>query len=204
MLPESIIALADQLRSMPGIGRRSAQKLALDLLSMSDTEVATLLQAVEHMRKTVHICKVSGVFCESDISPMLTDARRNQRQICIVHQPTDVLTVEKTGVYVGVFHVLHTLINPLDNVFAGDTTIGGLFNRLHDLGTTDPIELVFFLRDSFAAEATMSYIKQELDSTAWEHVRLTRLAQGLPLHFSVEYLDQATMIKAFEDRKAVV
>lgn len=203
VLPESITQFSDTLRTLPGVGKRSAQKLALDILALPVEGYIDLLKKMEEMRSKVRYCEVSGVLSETPVSFMLTDTKRNQNLICVVQDPTDVLSVEKSGVFNGTYHVLFQLINPLENVFVDDTTIPKLLKRIES--ATSQVELVFFLRTSFAAEATVSYIRKALQEKKFEHkARMTRLAQGLPLHFSTEYLDQATMVKAFEDRREVI
>jgi recombination protein RecR len=203
MLPDSIQQFSEVLRTLPGVGKRSSQKLALDLLALPVEEYQSLLIKLDEMRKKVQYCSVSGVLSETPISPMLSDTHRNQRLICVVQDPTDVLSVEKSAIYNGTYHVLFQLINPLENIFVDATTIPKLLQRISDAGSS--VELVFFLKNSFAAEATVSYIKKSIDELSLPYdVKLTRLAQGLPLHFSTEYLDQATMVKAFEDRRPVV
>lgn len=203
MLPSSIEEFADALRLLPGVGKRSGQKLALDLLSLEEDEFNDVMTKLHTMRTKVRYCEISGVFSETPVSPMLTDPHRIQNLICVVEEPTDVLSVEKSGIFQGTFHVLFRLINPLENSFVENTTIPTLLERLQKL--SGPVELVFFLRTSFAADATVAYIRKAVENQQLhEQVRCTRLAQGLPLHFSTEYLDQATMIKAFEDRREIV
>jgi recombination protein RecR len=203
LLPLAIEDLTTSLRHMPGVGKRSAQKLALDVLQMEPEHFEKLTEAMETMRKTVRLCRVSGVFSEQEVSSMLSDPRRNQHQICLVEKPTDVLSLEKSEVYHGTYHVLQNLISPLDNVFVDQTTIPALCARLEAL--TGEVELILFLRSSFAADATVSYIREYLTQKQLSRrVNITRLAQGLPLFFNADYLDQATMVRALEDRRAVV
>lgn len=203
MLPESITHFSDTLRTLPGVGKRSSQKLALDILALSQESYIELLRKMEEMREKVRYCEISGVLSETPVSPMLSDSKRNQNLICVVQDPTDVLSVEKSGIFTGTYHVLFQLINPLENIFVDDTTIPKLITRIEKSDTV--VELVFFLRTSFAAEATIAYIRKALQEKSLDKkVKMTRLAQGLPLHFSTEYLDQATMVKAFEDRREVL
>jgi recombination protein RecR len=203
MLPDSITQFSEVLRTLPGVGKRSSQKLALDLLTLDKEAFNDMLDKLQEMRAKVQFCQVSGVLSETPVSPMLSDTHRNQRLICVVQDPTDVLSVEKSAIYNGTYHVLFQLINPLENIFVDSTNIPKLLERIAEADGV--VELVFFLKNSFAAEATVSYIKKSLqDLGMLDKVKLTRLAQGLPLHFSTEYLDQATMVKAFEDRRPVV
>lgn len=203
MLPDSIAELADELRSLPGVGKRSSQKLALDMLSLTESDYDTLIEKMKSMRDRVRYCEVSGVLTETPVSPMLSDTRRNQKLICVVHEPVDVISVEKSGIFHGTYHVLFQLINPLENIFVENTNIPKLIDRIEK--TVGSVELVFFVKSTFASEATIAYIKKILEEKGLSNrVELTRLAQGLPLHFSTEYLDQATMVKAFEDRRPVV
>lgn len=203
LLPPAIDQLTDRLRHIPGVGKRSAQKLALDILQIDAEDFDELTNAMKTMRDTVQLCKISGVFSETEVSPMLSDARRNQYQICLVEKPTDVLSLEKSEVYHGTYQVLHNLISPLDNIFVDQTNLPALFSRLEAL--SGEVELILFLRSSFAADATVAYVREYITQKNWQdRITISRLAQGLPLFFNADYLDQATMIRALEDRRSIV
>lgn len=202
-LPQSVEKLAEKLREIPGIGKRSSQKLALDLLGLKEAEFEELAQRAKLMRETVRFCKISGILSETEISPILSDSKRDQNIICIVEKPTDIFTMEKTDQFKGTYHVLFELISPLDNIFLEDTNLPNLFKRLEALQGS--VELVIFLKEGFATEATIAYLKEYLESNnLTDKVTVTRLAQGLPLQFNTDYLDQATMLRALLDRRKIL
>lgn len=206
MLPESIDVLAHTLRYFPGVGKRSSQKLALDILQLETEQFTEFTQAVEKVRAEVHFCKTCGFFAGGDQCEICRDTNRINYQICLLEKPTDVISVEKSSIYRGKYHVLKKLISPLDNIFAEDTDIPALVNRLKELVKQhNNIELILFFKAGFAGEATTAYLKDVFATQGLtQHISITRLAQGLPLYFNPETLDQATMVKALEDRRAVI
>jgi recombination protein RecR len=202
LLPKQVDQLSELFRLYPGVGKKSALKLALDTLSLDKLDFDNIIKAMGDMREQVHYCKISGVLSETEVSLMLSDPSREQHQICIVEKPTDVLSIEKTGFYKGTYHVLFQMISPLDNVFVENTNLPKLFERIKNL--PGKIELLLFLKNTFAADATVAYLKEYLISiNRAVDVRITRLAQGLPLYFNTEYLDEATVIKALQDRREI-
>jgi len=212
MLPTSIAALTEQIQALPGVGRRGAQKLALDLLQLPNQQFINLDEAISRMRREVKFCHNCGFFAQnSEISEIkcqiCLNSSRGQYQICLVEKPTDVLNIEKTQIYTGLYHVLGNLISPLDNVFVENTSLMDLLDRRIPtlLQNTDKIvELILFFRSGFAAEATTAYLRQVLQERGLHpKVNLTKLAEGLPLYYNPDNLDQATMTKALEDRRGI-
>ncbi len=203
MLPQSISDLSQTIRTIPGLGAKSSQKMAIDLLQMSQENFQNLINTMTQARQKVGFCKRCGFFAEGNLCQICSNTSRNLHQICIVEKPTDVLSLEKSEIYYGVYHVLNKLISPLDNIFAENTTIANLVETL--IQTTQDskeIELILFLRPSFATEATTAYIKETLKNQNLDKlVKITRMAQGLPLYYNPDTLDSGTMIRALEDRK---
>jgi recombination protein RecR len=208
MLPPSLEELSEKLRMFPGIGKRSSQKLALDVLQLSESQFNELTESLTGVRQKIHFCQNCGFFAQADLCEICRNGKRHEWQICLVEQPTDVLTIEKSHSYFGQYHVLRKLISPLDNVFPEDTTLGDLFNRrLANLIKTkpdNPVELILFFKSGFAAEATSAYIREKISELGWTGIKVTKLAQGLPLYYNPDTLDQATMAKALEDRREVI
>jgi recombination protein RecR len=205
-IPKPIDDSAKQLRSFPGVGKRSAQKLALDILGLDKEEYKTLISTLDTMRSEVRLCPVTGIFTSSAVSEMLSDNSLNQRQICVVETPVDVFTIQKAEIYRGTFQSLGRLLSPLDNIFASDTSLPLLFDRITKLldQKDTPIEIIFFLKNGFAADATIAYIQEWVSNNNLQtRINMTKLAQGLPLYFNVDYLDQATLEHAFNDRKTI-
>ncbi len=205
MLPESIANLAQSLRKLPGIGIKSSQKMAIDILQMPDEEMEVLLNSVNQTRTRVSFCERCGYFAENYLCDICNNDNRNHQQICIVENATDVIALEKSEIYRGVYHVLKKLISPLDNIFANNTTIDQLLSTIkEEFKDGKDIELILFLKPGFAGQATTAYIKELLvNNNLINQVKITRLAQGLPLYYNPDTLDNATMIKAIEDRREV-
>lgn len=209
MLPPAIEELAEKLRTFPGIGKRGSQKLAIDILQLPENRFTELVESLRKVRQRVHFCQNCGFFAEAELCEICSNQQRNQWQICLVEAVTDVLTVEKSRSYFGHYHVLRKLISPLDNIFPEDTTIKDLFERrlptLWQSCENREVELILFFRAGFAAEATTAYLRQQIkDKALVGKVRLTRLAQGLPLYYNPDTLDQATVAKALEDRREIL
>ena len=210
MLPKPLFDLALKLQYFPGVGVRSSQKLALDLLELEPDKYGELLEALSSVRAQIKFCVQCGFFAEegaaSGLCDICRDARRKPKQICLVEKPTDVLTVEKSEIFKGHYHVLENLISPLDNVFAEHTTLGALVERIKTLLDTPgaTVELILFFKAGFSGEATTAYLKDLLSERGLEErVTITRLAQGLPMYYNPDTLDQATMVRALEDRREV-
>jgi recombination protein RecR len=205
MLPEPIANLAQSLRKLPGIGIKSSQKMAIDILQMKEDELSLLLQSVSDTRTKVKFCQKCGYFSENFLCNICSNDNRNHCQICIVEKPTDIIALEKSEVYRGVYHVLDKLISPLDNVFASNTTVDKLLTTIkEDIGNGKELELILFLKPGFAGQATTAYIKELLvNNNLMQNVKITRLAQGLPLYYNPDTLDNATMIRAIEDRREI-
>lgn len=209
MLPKSLDDLASKLQYFPGVGVRSSQKLALDLLELPVEKYDELIQSISTVRDNISFCQECGFFADSSSDHGLCDIcstkTRKGYQLCLVEKPTDVLAIEKGQVFKGRYHVLGNLISPLDNIFAEHTTLGDLFDRrLPDIlkQHKKEVELILFFKPGFSGEATTAYIKDILAGQGLtETVKITRLAQGLPMYYNPDTLDQATMVRALEDRR---
>jgi recombination protein RecR len=184
MLPLSILELAQKIRNLPGMGAKSSQKLALDLLQSKQEDFDDLMEAIKNSREKTFFCKQCGFFAEGHLCNICSNSSRNQSQICIVEKEIEVISLEKSESYRGVYHVLKKLISPLDNVFAENTTITALIeDRLMKLTKQgNQIELIL-----------------KIDHL----VSITRMAQGLPLYYNPETLDVATVTRALEDRRVI-
>lgn len=221
MLPPALEKLTENFKKFPGVGFRSSQKLALDVLSMKDEDFSEFLQSISSVKELVKFCTNCGFFAEGDLCEICSNNRRSNFQICLVEKPTDVISLERSEIYKGKYHVLQSLISPLDNIFPENTNIPELLNTRipkllleldPDQGVApqskdfrvDKIELILFFKAGFSAEATTAYLKEAISSSGWgDKVEITRLAQGLPLYYNTDTLDQATMVRALEDRREV-
>jgi len=208
MLPPLVEKLSQKFRFFSGIGKKTSQKLALEVLQFSEQDFQSFLDSLVQARTKTKFCVNCGFFAQEDLCEICKNPNRNQRQICLVETPLDVLIIEKSQVYFGTYHVLQKLISPLENIFPEDTTIHQLFDyRIKNLLNYDQnkIELIVFLRNSFAAEATIAYLKELIQKLNYQdRLTLTRLAQGLPYYYNPETLDQATIINAIEHRQPLI
>jgi recombination protein RecR len=211
MLPTPIENVIENLLFLQGFGKRGAQKVALDLLMLKEEKLEALLNSIVEMKNQVSFCERCGFFSSGEntlcnICLDLENSKRDGNKICLVEKPTDVLNLEKTMIYNGVYHILEKLISPIDNVFASDTKIGVLFEKTipQALKKFDNIELILFFKSGFSADTTIAYLKEVINENGLNNkVKLTQLAQGLPLYYTADNLDKATMVKALEDRREV-
>ena len=179
--------------------------MAIDILQMKPDELELLLTSINQTRTKVKFCHRCGYFAENYLCDICSNEHRNHSQICIVEKPTDIIALEKSEIYRGVYHVLDKLISPLDNIFANNTTIDDLLTTIkEEIKNGKDLELILFLKPGFAGQATTAYIKELLiNNNLIKQVKITRLAQGLPLYYNPDTLDNATMIRAIEDRREV-
>ncbi len=209
MLPSVILEVIDSFQKIPGLGKRSSQKLALDLLELSPENYIELINKVQEMKEVIKFCKICGFFCDNDICNICTNPVRSRNQICLVEKTTDVLNIEKTQIYSGTYHILNKLISPIDNIFVQQTKLLDLLQiRLPELISKlkpdQTIELVIFFKAGFSADSTLAYIKDFIRQKDWQSkIIITKLAEGLPLYYNPDNLDQATIIRAIEDRRSV-
>jgi recombination protein RecR len=206
MLPKAMQDLSDKLKYFPGVGTRSSQKLALDVIHLDGQKYDELMSAFTQARSEVGFCDQCGFFAQKGkLCEICGDQTRNKTQICLVEKPTDVISVEKGQIYRGYYHVLNALISPLDNIFAENTRIGELFeHRLGDLTKHGDVEVILFFKAGFAGEATTAYIRELIkDRGMMDKIKISRLAQGLPMYYNPDTLDQATMARALEDRRII-
>lgn len=189
-----LIVLAEQFAKLPGIGMKTAQRLAYYVMSMPEEDVSTFANALVHAKKTVHPCLVCQNLTESDICPICDDDRREQSIICVVEAPKDVTAFERTREYNGVYHVLHGLISPIDGVTPDSLKIRELLKRI-DGGNVS--EIIMATNPTVEGEATAMYLARLIKPLG---VKVTRLAFGLPVGGILEYADEVTLFKALENR----
>lgn len=191
----SLARLVQELHKLPGIGPKSAQRLAYHLIRLPEDEALALADAITSVKRNVIFCQD----CQNltDISPcsICQEPRRNRGQICVVEDPLDVMALERTHCYDGLYHVLHGVISPLNGVTAHDLKLGDLFERL-EAATVE--ELVIATNPTLEGEATSMYIRRYL---ADKDIRITHLARGLPVGGSLEYSDDQTLRRAFQGRQ---
>ncbi len=194
-LPEPIIQLVAALGKLPGIGPRSAERIALHLVQGEKTEVQHLAETLTTARDRIRTCTVCGILTEMDPCAICNDSRREETLICLVERPTDILSLEKSGTYRGKYHVLGGKISPLNGVEPEDLRIAELEKRLG----TEPIrEIVIALGTDVEGDATSHYLAKRL---AREGLKITRIAHGLPAGSGLEFADELTLTHALAGRR---
>ena len=186
--------LVKRLGRLPGIGSKSAARLALYLLYADASESEELVEALRDVKAHVRPCTRCGSIAEDEFCRICQDPRRDARQICVVANATDVFTMERAAIFRGRYHVLGGLLSPLDGVRPDDLGLRSLFSRVAE---ETPDELVLALSGSVEGEATALYIGQQLSA---HPVRITRLATGIPVGGHLEFVDDVTLTRAFSAR----
>ncbi|MGN6555258.1 MAG: recombination mediator RecR [Verrucomicrobiota bacterium] len=194
-LPEPIVSLIAALNALPGIGPRSAERIALHLVQADPNAVKQLAETIVRARNLIHFCPICGALTEKMPCDICSDSRRDASLVCIVEQPVDILSIEKSGTYRGKYHVLGGKISPLDGVEPEDLRIAELEKRLGQ----EPIrEMVVALGTDVEGDATGFYLAKRL---ARPDLKITRIAHGLPAGSGLEFADELTLSRALEGRR---
>jgi len=195
--PESVEQLVEQFAQLPGIGRKTAHRLALYVLKMEREEIVILAKALVNVKDKVRYCSVCSNITESDPCRICSNTRRDRHVICVVEEPSDVLALEKTNEFKGLYHVLGGALSPLDGIGPDDLRIKELLGRLSGAGME---EIILAMNPNVEGEATTLYLSKLIKPLG---VRVTRIARGLPVGSDLEYADEATLSRALEGRIAV-
>ena len=194
-LPEPVSALVAVLAKLPGVGPRSAGRIALHLVQAEKGSVQQLADLIVAAREKVHLCEICGALTEKSPCGICTDARRDASLVCVVEKAVDILSIEKSGTFRGKFHVLGGKISPLDGVEPDDLHIAGLETRL----TREPVkEVVIALGTDVEGDATSHYLAKRL---ARPGLKISRIAYGLPAGSGLEFADELTLNRALEGRR---
>lgn len=187
--------LIDELRKLPGVGTRTAQRFAFHILRSADGDAAALADAIRALRAALRLCSVCNNITDVDPCSYCTNSARNLRTICVVEEPTNINAIEKTRAYNGVYHVLHGTLSPVNGVGQDQLRTANLWPRLKDAE-----EVILATSPTVEGEATARYLAEELHKQN-PSLRITRIATGVPAGSDIEYADEVTMTRAMEGRR---
>ena len=193
--PEPMARLIDELKKLPGVGSKSAQRLAFHILRAGDQDAELLADAIREVKAQLRLCSICNNITDVDPCVYCSSETRNQRLICVVEEPTNIAVIEKTRNYSGVYHVLHGTLSPIHGVGPEHLRIANLVHRLENGGAD---EIIIATNPTLEGEATAVYLARLLKPAG---VRVTRIATGIPVGSDIEYADEVTMQKAIEGRR---
>lgn len=193
----SVESLIDEFAKLPGIGRKTAQRLAFHVLNLPKQDADRLAQAITDAKQTIHLCPKCQNLTDEALCPICADETRDTSVICVVADPKDVLAFEKTREYHGLYHVLHGTISPLNHVGPDDLHIREL---LHRVAEEDVEEVILATNPDTEGEATAMYLARLLKPF---NIRVTRLAYGIPVGGQLEYIDEVTLMRALNGRQNI-
>lgn len=187
----------DQLRRLPGVGSKSALRIAYHIIDMSEEDVRRLADTLVQAKREIHFCCICHNLTDGDVCAVCGDPKRDRSIICVVEQPQDAMAMERSHGYTGVYHILHGCLSPLDGIGPEDLTIRELMQRIDAGGIK---EIILATNSNVEGEATAGYLTQLLRT---KEVVISRIAHGLPIGSDLEYVDELTLAKALENRTRV-
>ena len=187
--------LTEQFRQLPGIGKKSAQRIAFHVLRMTDGQAEEFLRAINDARKVIHLCPICQNLTDGDICSICGNEKRDKSVICVVSSPQDVISIEKTNEYRGVYHVLHGVLSPIDHIGPKDLKVSELLERMD--GDTVR-EVIVATAPTVEGDATAIFLANLLKPLG---VSVTRLAFGIPVGGDIEYADEITLSRSLENRR---
>ncbi|HET9946795.1 MAG TPA: recombination mediator RecR [Patescibacteria group bacterium] len=196
-IPKAIVHLIESFEKLPGVGPKSAQRLTFYLLHVPQTELDTFASALSQLKKDTLLCSVCLSIDETDPCSVCSDSARDKRVVCVVEQPLDVIALEKSGKYKGIYHVLHGKIDPLNNIGPDEIYTAKLLERVKNSSEIE--EIILATNPTMEGEATAMYLARQLKVLAPE-VKVTRIGRGLPVGADLEYADDITLQRAMEGR----
>jgi recombination protein RecR len=192
---EPMARLIDELRKLPGVGTKSAQRFAFHILRSSDTDANALSAAIQHLKQQLRLCSKCNNITDVDPCDYCTNPTRNAHILCIVEEPTNINAIEKTRIFNGLYHVLHGTLSPVNGIGPEQLRLANLWPRLDELE-----ELILATSPTVEGEATARYLADEVH-TRRSSIRISRIATGVPAGSDIEYADEVTMSRAMEGRR---
>ncbi|MCL2491553.1 MAG: recombination mediator RecR [Coriobacteriia bacterium] len=193
--PASILALLDELERLPGIGPKSAQRIAYWLLTSDYADPQRLADAIVHAKETIHFCPQCFDFAEGDLCEVCSNPQRDPALLCVVAEPRDATAIERTAEYNGLYHVLHGVVSPLDGIGPEQLRVAELMSRLSDTAVT---EVIIATNPNVEGETTATYLARLIKPL---DIKVTRIASGLPVGGDLEFADEVTLGRAMEARR---
>jgi len=192
---EPMTRLIDELKKLPGVGNKSAQRLAFHILRSSEDDAEALAASIRDVKASLRLCSICNNITDVDPCTYCSSPTRNQKLVCVVEEPTNIAAVEKTRHFNGAYHVLHGSLSPLHGVGPDQLRIGNLISRV---AKGEIEEVILATNPTVEGEATATYIAQQLRR---QGLKVTRIAMGIPVGSDIEYTDEVTMLKAMEGRR---
>ncbi len=197
MYPDSLKNLIESFKCLPSVGEKTAERFAFSVFDLDDEQVELFKISLDDVRTKVHPCSVCNLLTEDDVCSICSDDKRNNKILCVVEDVKSVFLFEKIGMFKGKYHVLNGLISPLDGINPEDIGIDKLLDRIQNEKYD---EIIFAFKPSIEGETTSLYIKKILDGL---NIKVTKLANGVPIGADMEYIDSLTLERALNDRKDV-
>ncbi len=196
--PEVLEKTMDYLKKLPGVGDKTAERMALSILDLSEKEVTQFSDLLKDCKKNLQICDICGHLSANKLCNICDDSTRNKNLICVVEDYKSVFVFEKTGNYNGVYHVLGGLISPIDKIYPEDINISSLISRCKE--TNEEKEVIIALKPTIEGDATTMYLRKVLEN---KKLIVSRLSYGIPMGAEIDYLDTITLGRALQDRKTL-
>ena len=196
--PRALNKLINELSKLPGIGGKTAQRLAFHILSLTETEANALAESIVSAKKSLSYCSVCGNLTDQDPCLICSDSSRDKSIICVVETPQDVMAMERIREYNGLYHVLHGAISPVEGIGPNDINLKSLITRLQ--GNSEVKEIIIATNPNIEGEATAMYISRLIKPSG---IKVTRIAHGIPVGGDLEYADEVTLLKAMEGRREI-
>ncbi len=195
--PRQLEILIKELTKLPGVGEKSAQRLAFHILDKDEDQVDALAQAMQNAKRQLKHCSVCGNLTDQDPCSICSDPGRRKDQICVVETPRDLMAMERIREYKGTYHVLYGVISPMDGIGPEDINLRSLIKRLQD---QDVEEVIIATNPTIQGEATAMYISKLLNPAG---IKVSRIAHGIPVGSDLEFADEVTLLKSFEGRRTI-
>lgn len=196
--PKPLNKLINELSKLPGIGGKTAQRLAFHILALEESEATALANSIVNAKRSLHYCSVCGNLTDTDPCEICSDELRDRTKVCVVETPQDVIAMERIREFKGLYHVLHGAISPVEGIGPNDINLKSLITRLQQHDEID--EIIVATNPNIEGEATAMYIARLLKPSG---IKVTRIAHGIPVGGDLEYADEVTLLKAMEGRREI-